>query len=83
MEFKGRTIVLRHLADKVVFWLEKFKQVGDIAVNVDPLHAGLPWACIRLLLQVIHNGGIILHAINSRTGSHGRKPANGDSSLGS
>lgn len=49
---RGRTVWLREEADKVVFWLDKFKQVGDIAANVDPMHAGLPWAGIRLLLEV-------------------------------
>jgi len=39
-------------ADKVILWLDRFKQVGDIAVNADPIHAGLPWAGIRLLLEV-------------------------------
>lgn len=38
-------------ADKVMLWLDRFKQVGDIAVNADPIHAGLPWAGIRLLLE--------------------------------
>lgn len=49
----GRTIELRETADKVLSWLQKFIAAGDIAVNVDPLHAGLPWAGIRLLAQVI------------------------------
>jgi hypothetical protein len=51
-QFKGYTVSLRDTADKVIIWLEKFKAIGDIAVNADPVHAGLPWAGIRLLLQV-------------------------------
>jgi hypothetical protein len=43
---------LQDTADKIIVWLDKFKVVGDIAVNVDPMHAGLPWAGIRFLLQV-------------------------------
>jgi hypothetical protein len=50
--FKGHEVVLCDVADRVCTWLDRFKQIGDIAVNVDPLHAGLPWAGIRLLLQV-------------------------------
>jgi hypothetical protein len=46
------TLKLQDEADKVMLWLDRFKQVGDIAVNADPIHAGLPWAGIRLLLQV-------------------------------
>lgn len=56
LEFKGHTVMLGKLADKIVLWLDRFKQIGDIAVNVDPVHAGLPWAGIRLLLQVTWKG---------------------------
>jgi len=50
--FNGHEYILCDVADKVYTWLDRFKQIGDIAVSVDPLHAGLPWAGIRLLLQV-------------------------------
>jgi hypothetical protein len=50
--FRGHTVRLRDEADNVMLWLDRFKQVGDIAANADPIHAGLPWAGIRLLLQV-------------------------------
>lgn len=50
--FAGQAVTLKDEADKVVRWLNRFKAVGDIAVNVDPVHAGLPWAGIRLLLEV-------------------------------
>ena len=50
--FAGREVTLKDEADKVVHWLNRFKSVGDIVVNVDPMHAGLPWAGIRLLLEV-------------------------------
>ena len=45
-------IDLRDRADKILEWVEKFKQIGDIAVQYDPVHAALPWAGIRFLLQV-------------------------------
>lgn len=35
--------------------LEKFKSVGDVVANVDPLHVGLPWAGIRAVLEVNHH----------------------------
>lgn len=50
--FAGREFILKEEADKVVRWLNRFKDVGDIAANADPVHAGLPWAGIRLLLEV-------------------------------
>lgn len=50
--FGRRTVTLKEEADKIVRWLDRFKAVGDVAVNVDPVHAGLPWAGVRFLLEV-------------------------------
>ncbi len=50
--FTGRAVDVKEEADKVVGWLDRFKAVGDIVANVDPMHVGLPWAGIRLLLEV-------------------------------
>jgi hypothetical protein len=51
--FQGKEMILRDVAEKIVFWLDKFKTVGDVVVNFDPVHASLPWAGIRFLLQVL------------------------------
>jgi len=51
-KFNGRQIILRDVAEKVIVWINKFKEIGDIAVNFDPVHAALPWAGVRFLLQV-------------------------------
>jgi len=48
----GRQIILRDLAQKIIVWIDKFKEVGDVAANFDPVHVALPWAGIRFLLQV-------------------------------
>ena len=48
----GRNVILREKADKVVYWLDRFKSVGDVVANADPIHIGLPWAGVRLLLEV-------------------------------
>jgi len=50
--FQDKEIILRDVAEKTVFWLNKFKDFGDIAVGFDPVHAALPWAGVRFLLQV-------------------------------
>ena len=52
-EFRGRAVNLRYQADKIISWLAKFKEVGDMAIQYDPGHAALPWAGIRFLLQVV------------------------------
>ena len=54
VEYNGQQVILRDVAEKVVVWLNKFKEVGDVAVNFDPVHAALPWAGVRVLLQVRH-----------------------------
>lgn len=51
-DFRGRRVFLRDEADKVLLWLDRFKSVGDVAANADPIHVGLPWAGIRMILKV-------------------------------
>ena len=48
----GETVIFVDLFGKIVKWIDIFKQVGDAAVQYDPVHAALPWAGIRFLLQV-------------------------------
>jgi hypothetical protein len=52
VSFRGHTLQLKDEAQKVLSWLERFKTIGDIAVNADPVHAGVPWMAIRFLLEV-------------------------------
>jgi hypothetical protein len=54
---RGHVVKLQDVADKVISWLDRFKQIGDIAANADPIHAGLPWAGIRFLLEVLKGRG--------------------------
>lgn len=42
---------LRDEAGKVMLWLNRRKVAGDADMNIDPIHAGLPWAVIRLVLE--------------------------------
>jgi hypothetical protein len=52
IKFMGEDVVLRDVGMKVLQWVDKFKQIGDIAIQYDPVHAVLPWAAFRFLLQV-------------------------------
>ena len=47
-----RELDLRHVLDSIVSWVKKFIAIGDMAVQYDPAHAALPWAALRLVLQV-------------------------------
>ena len=48
----GQEYRLRDYTSKIVGCLIKFKAVGDTAVQYDPVHAALPWAAVRFILQV-------------------------------
>jgi hypothetical protein len=52
VNFNGQEVILRDVADKIVHWLKVFRDAGDVAVNFDPVHAALPWAAFRFLLEV-------------------------------
>lgn len=51
----GQIIILRDVFEKVAVWVNKFKEIGDVAVQYDPTHAALPWAGIRFLLNIMTN----------------------------
>ena len=48
----GQEIILRDVMEKIITWLDKFKAIGDIAMQYDTAHASLPWAGVRFLLRV-------------------------------
>jgi len=54
LQFKwgDKEIDLQATADRLVGWITKFREVGDIAVQYDPVHAALPWAGVRFILIV-------------------------------
>ena len=54
LKFKwgDKEINMQEIADRLVGWITKFKEIGDIAVQYDPVHAALPWAGVRLILLV-------------------------------
>ncbi|KAM0136050.1 hypothetical protein ACHAP3_004671 [Botrytis cinerea] len=39
--------------DKIVKIFKLIKPVGDTAAGLDPVHAGIPWACVSILLPLI------------------------------
>lgn len=38
--------------DKIVKVFKLFKPIGDTAAGLGPIHAGIPWACVSVLLPV-------------------------------
>ncbi|KAK6716669.1 hypothetical protein SNK04_007621 [Fusarium graminearum] len=53
LEIKGHRWDLRKYFERMVHWLNKFKDIGDVASSFDPVHAALPWAAFRFVLQAI------------------------------
>lgn len=51
----GDIVIVRDVCEKLIKWVTKFKEVGDVAVQYDPAHASLPWAAVRFLLQTSVN----------------------------
>lgn len=47
----GKVIILRDVVEKIIAWLDKFMKIGDLAMQYDVLHAALPWAAVRFVLQ--------------------------------
>ena len=50
---KGKQIKLRDVLSKIVTCVDKFKQVGDTVAQYQPVHAALPWAAVRFVLQAL------------------------------
>jgi hypothetical protein len=42
IEIKGENIVLRDIVMKLLSWIDRFKEIGDIIIQFDPLHVALP-----------------------------------------
>jgi hypothetical protein len=51
--YGGTTVVIRDVVDRVIGWMDKFKNLGSILAPVDPVYATLPWAAFRFLLMVM------------------------------
>ena len=47
----GQEVVLWNVLEKIMKWVNRFKDIGDVAIQYDPGHAALPWAAIRFMLQ--------------------------------
>ena len=52
LQWCNKPIKVRTQIDRIVKVIGAFKEAGSVASNVDPLHAGLPWAGICFLLAV-------------------------------
>lgn len=56
IQFCGKKIVLQEVMQRIMTWLDRFKDLGDVISSYDPIHLALPWAGIRFLIQVRNAG---------------------------
>ena len=52
LQWGNKPIKVRTQIDRIVKIIGAFKEAGSVVANVDPLHAGLPWAGVCFLLSV-------------------------------
>lgn len=52
LSHNDRVVSVREVFGKMVYWIDKFKAAGDVAIQYDPIHAALPWTAVRFVLEV-------------------------------
>ncbi|KAF2147936.1 WD40 repeat-like protein [Myriangium duriaei CBS 260.36] len=52
LTFRGKTYLLRDIANRVLVWVDKLKFIGDTFADADPLYIGIPWKAFCLLSQL-------------------------------
>ena len=63
----GRQITIRDQLGKILNILQVAKDIGSTAASLDPVHAGLPWAGVCLLMQLVLQDSTQYSAIVSET----------------
>ncbi|KAJ3541002.1 hypothetical protein NM208_g4804 [Fusarium decemcellulare] len=53
LKLGNRKLELGKYFGSMIKWLDQFKNIGDMAVAYDPVHAALPWAALRFILQAM------------------------------
>lgn len=48
----GKKVMVRDVLSRICDNVEKFKAIGDVAVQFDPVHAALPWMALTSVLKV-------------------------------
>lgn len=62
---RGREMKIRDQLDTVLKVLQIFKDFGSILSNLDPVHVGIPWAGVNVILQGALNDSELHFAVLS------------------
>ena len=52
IKWKAKSLHVRDQVDRIVKAVQIAQNLGSAAAGLDPIHAGLPWARVCILLQV-------------------------------
>lgn len=52
VKLAGRDIVIREKLNKIFKAVQTFKELGASLTSLDPIHAGLPWAGVCVIMQI-------------------------------
>ncbi|KAJ0416849.1 hypothetical protein BJY00DRAFT_290688 [Aspergillus carlsbadensis] len=53
--FWHHEIIIREKIDRIVQAFRIFEGIGSAVASLDPVHAGIPWAGVCILLQLVTN----------------------------
>ena len=70
LKWGDKEVNVREKAEKLVGWIEKFKEVVNIAVQCDPVHAGLPWMGVRFILTACLSLFIPMRLLLTKSSKH-------------
>jgi hypothetical protein len=48
----GTEVKIRDVLEKIASWIRRFEPIGDAVAQFDPVHAALPWAGVKFLIEV-------------------------------
>lgn len=60
LQWDQKSIVVRDQAERIVKFVQTFSSLGSTIASIDPIHAGIPWAGVCVILTVSYHFKILL-----------------------
>jgi hypothetical protein len=67
VDFAGRRVILKDAVGKLASWIKTYQDIRDTLVSMDPLHAALPWAAVKVVVRVRSSMTPAFRSTNSHT----------------
>lgn len=65
-KWRGEAVVLRDVADKTILWVNKFKEMGNMIAQCDPIFLATPWAPIKFVMEVVRHQHLIQNPVSDQ-----------------